>query len=140
MLGPPLKMLAWARKCSTCGFGFGDLLLELVDLRLQRLLRVVGLGERACRQHRAVGLGDAVGNVGGELGVIGGEADADDAAFLRRIDLEALEERLEDAILLALLVAVADVERLEEAVELAWRLQRGVELRIGGELLLGDDL
>ena len=28
------------------GLGFGDLLDELVDLRLQRLLHVVGLGER----------------------------------------------------------------------------------------------
>ena len=91
-------------------FGLGHLLHQLVDLRLQRLLHVVGRAERARRQQRPIGLGEAVSDRRGELRVVGGKADADDAAILGRVDLETLIERLEDAILLALLVDVAEVE------------------------------
>ena len=121
-------------------FGVGDFLHELVDLRLQRLLHVVGRTEGARRQQRAIGLGQAVGDRRGELRVNRGKADADDAAVLGRVDLETLKERLEDAILLALLVDVAEIEGLQQPIELARRAQRAVEFRIGGELFLGNDL
>src|SRR4029079_12518388 len=60
--------------------------------------------------------------------------------FRRRINLKPLEEGLEHAILLALRSAIADVESADDAVKLAGRLQRAVELGVLVELLLRNDL
>ena len=91
LLGPPLKMLACAAEVLDLRFGVGHFLHELVDLRLQRLLHVVGRAEGARRQQRAIGLGHPVGDRRGELRVDRREADADEAAVLGRVDLETLD-------------------------------------------------
>ena len=136
-LGPPLKMLAWPRKRSISAFGRRHLLRELVDLRLQRLLHLVGPGGVAGGEQRAIGLGDLVRDLRGELRVLRREADADEAALLGRVDVEPVEVGLHHAVLLALAGARREVERAHDAIEQRGRRQRAVELRPVGEPLVG---
>ena len=68
VVGAALEDVGLAAEVLDRGFRLGHFLLELVDLRLQRVLHVVRLREAARRQQSTIGLGEAVGDVGGELG------------------------------------------------------------------------
>ena len=139
IVGTAFEDVGFAPEALDRGLGLPDLLHQFVDPGLQSLLHLVGLGDGARRQRRAIDLGQLVGDGGCELGVFGGEANADEAALLRRIDVEPAEIRLEDAILLAL-AAAPEIESVQNAAHQSRRRERAVELRLVGEALVGDDL
>ena len=67
LLGPPLKMLAWPRKCSTSASASATSLTSCRSSAEQRLAARVARATLG-GDHRAVGLGDAVGDVAANCG------------------------------------------------------------------------
>ncbi len=88
----------------------------------------------------AIGLSDAVGDRGREVGIDRREADADEAALLGRIDLEPIEKRPQGAVLIGLLrIWRSDADHAQDARQRVGRAAGAVELRQIGELHLADD-
>ena len=80
----------------------GDLVGELGDLRLERLLHFVGFDDRLSCERLPVVLGEPICNLGGKLGIDRRDANADRPALLWRIDLDAVEESGEHPVVLGL--------------------------------------
>ena len=134
LVAPAVEDVGLAAKARHLRLGLRHLLGELLDLRPELGARILALEHRAQGEIVAVELGQLVGDVGGEPGVLGPELDHDAARILDLVDAQRIVVGGEHAVLLALAGAGPDqADRLQQLAEEPALDQRAVELGLGGE-------
>ena len=128
-------MLAWPRKRVTSASASATSSASFLICGLELGARILALEHRAQREVVAVELGQLVGDLGGELGVLGPELDHDAARVLDLIDAQRIVVGREHALLLALAWRAGPTRpiELQQLAEGAALDQRAVELGLGGE-------
>ena len=138
MLAPAVEDVGLAAEARDLCLGLRHLLGELLDLRLELVARIPALCHQALGEVVAVELGEPIGKLGGELGILGAELDHDAARVLDLMDAQGIVVSGEHPLLVALAGARSDqphqVQQLAEQVALD---QAAVELGLLGQMQLG---
>ena len=110
-------------------------LAQVIDLAPEPARGLGVLAQLSGRVELDIGAGDRIGRLGGELGGLRHGVDADHLRFRHGRDREALDEGVENAVVLGHLIAVArQAEHVDERGDQTAAAQRSVVLRVLGEL------